>query len=109
VGVDPSDTAKVVAHKAAELAELLGARVHLVSVAYRPITGRDEQADEQDEEVSGDARADAALRQALADAADPFRQRGVEVALHACAGDPAEGIVSVAEEQRARLIIVGNR
>jgi nucleotide-binding universal stress UspA family protein len=109
VGVDPSDATKLVARKAAELAELLGARVHLVSAAYRPSAGHDEQTGEHDEEVSGEARADADLRQALADAAGPFRERGVEVALHACAGDPAERIVSVAEEQRARLIIVGNR
>ena len=109
VGVDPSDSVKVVAHKAAELAQLLGARVHLVSAAFRPNTGQDVQTDAQDEEVSGDARADAALCQALADAAQPFRERGVEVALHACAGDPAEAICSVAEEQRARLIVVGSR
>ena len=108
VGVDPSDTAKAVAHKAAEFAQLLGARVHVVSAAYRPHADH-EQTDGQDEDVSGDARADSALRQALAEAADPFRRRGVEAALHACAGDPAEAIIAVAEEQRARLIIVGNR
>jgi nucleotide-binding universal stress UspA family protein len=109
IGVDPSDSAKVVAHKSAELAELLGARVHVVSAAYRPNTGHDQQADAQDEEITGDARGDAALRQALADAAHPFRERGVRVALHARAGDPAEAIIAVAEEQHARLIIVGNR
>jgi nucleotide-binding universal stress UspA family protein len=109
VGVDPSDSAKVVAHKSAELAQLLGARVHVVSAAYRPGTGRDRQTDAQEEEITGDAQGDAALCQALADAALPFRQRGVEVALHARLGDPAEAIVSVAEEQHARLIIVGSR
>jgi nucleotide-binding universal stress UspA family protein len=108
VGVDPSDTARIVADKAAELAQLLGAPVHLVSVAYRPHIGR-EQISVQDEEVSGNAQADPALCRALADAADPFRKRGVKAALHACAGDPAEAIIAVAEEQRARLIIVGNR
>jgi nucleotide-binding universal stress UspA family protein len=109
VGVDPSDVAKIVALEAAELAQLLGARVHVVAAAYRPEISHDEKTDVHDGEVSGDARADAVLCQALADAAHPFRERGVEVALHACAGDPAEAIVSVAEEQRAGLIIVGNR
>jgi nucleotide-binding universal stress UspA family protein len=109
VGVDPSDSGKLVAHKSAELAQLLGARVHVVSAAYRPSTGHDDPTEAQDDEIIGDARADAALCQALADAAHPFRERGVEVALHARAGDPAEAIVSVAEEQRARLIIVGSR
>ena len=109
VGVDPSDSAKIVAHKAAELAQLLGAPVHVVCADYRPNTGDDGQTGAQDHEVSGDARADEVLCQALADAADPFRERGVEVELHARAGDPAEAIVTVAEEQRARLIIVGSR
>jgi nucleotide-binding universal stress UspA family protein len=109
VGVDPSDSAKLVAHKSAELAQLLGAPVHLVSAAYRPILGRDQKTGAQKDAITGDARADAALCEALADAAHPFRERGVEVSLHARAGDPAEAIVSVAEEQRARLIVVGSR
>jgi nucleotide-binding universal stress UspA family protein len=109
VGVDPSDSAKVVAHKSAELAQLLGARVHVVSAAYRPSIGHAQQTDGQGEDICGDARADTALCDALADAAHPFRERGVEVVLHARAGDPAEAIVAVAEEQRARLIVVGSR
>ncbi len=108
VGVDPSDHAKLVAHKAAELAQLLGAQVHIVSAAYRADTGDEKQAASQ-QEIVGDGRADAALCEALADAAHPFRERGVEVVLHARAGDPAEAIVSVAEEQSARLILVGSR
>ena len=108
VGVDPSDTARIVVHKAAELAQLLGAPVHLVCAAYRPHMDND-QADVRDREIAGDAWADSVLCQALAEAAEPFRERGVKVALHARAGDPAEAIVTVAEEQRARLIIVGSR
>src|SRR3989442_10932872 len=108
VGVDPSDTIRIVAHKGAELAQLLGAPVHLVSAAYRPHIGHD-HGDVQDQEVTGDARADPALRQALAAAAEPFHKQGVKVVLHACAGDPAEAIVAVAEEQHAHLIVVGNR
>ena len=34
VGVDPSDTARIVVQKAAELAQLLSAPVHLVCAAY---------------------------------------------------------------------------
>jgi nucleotide-binding universal stress UspA family protein len=108
VGVDPADTARIVAHKAAELAQVLGTPVHLVSAAYRPHAGH-EGTDAQHEEVLGAARADPALRQALTAAADPFRERDVKVALHACGGDPAEAIIAVAEEQGARLIIVGSR
>lgn len=108
VGVDPADSPLLVAHRAAELAQVLRAPVHIVSAAYRPRAAR-ERADDQDGEVVGDARTDPALRRALARAADPFRDRAVEVVLHARAGDPAEAIITVAEEQHARLIIVGNR
>jgi nucleotide-binding universal stress UspA family protein len=108
VGIDPSDRVGIVAHRAAELAQLLGARIHLVAAAYRPILGHG-HLDGQDGDVCGEARADPALQQALANAAGPFRERGVEPVLHACAGDPAEAIIAVAEEQRARLIIVGSR
>ena len=106
VGVDPSDSAKVVAQKAAELAQLLRADVHIVSATYRPYLGDETNGNGK---FLGDARADPALRQALADAAVPFHSRGVEPALHARAGDPAEAIIAVAEEERARLIVVGNR
>jgi nucleotide-binding universal stress UspA family protein len=108
VAVDPSDTVRIVANKAAELAQMLRAPVHLVSAAYRPRTG-DDETDAQAEEILGDARDDPTLRRALAEAADPFRERGVKTQLHACAGDPAEAIIAVAEEQRARMIIIGSR
>jgi nucleotide-binding universal stress UspA family protein len=108
VGVDPADTTRNVVLRAAELAELLGARVHVVSAAYRPQGGRRPDG-AQDEEISGDARADPGLCQALSAAAALFRQRDVEATLHAEGGDPAEAIVTVAEKERAGLIIVGNR
>ena len=108
VGVDPSDRSRTVAHKAAELAEVLRTPVHVVSATYRPRPGP-EQLEASDESVSGNARADPNLRKSLAEAAEPFRQRGVQTVLHARAGDPAEAIIAVAEEQHARLIIVGSR
>src|SRR5919197_330060 len=104
VGVDPSDTVRIVANKAAELAQVLRAPVHLVCAAYRP-RGGGSQADG----VLGDARDDPALCRALAEAAGPFRERGVKAKLHACAGDPAEAILAIAEEQRARMIVIGSR
>jgi nucleotide-binding universal stress UspA family protein len=108
VGVDPSDRARIVAHKAADLAQVLKAPVHVVSATYRPRLADDRLAGE-DGEVAGNAQTDPALRRTLWDAAVPFRERGVEVTLHARAGDPAEAIVTVAEEKNARLIIVGSR
>jgi nucleotide-binding universal stress UspA family protein len=108
VGVDPSDRAKAVAHKAAELARVLQAPVHIVSATYRPRFGGERRNGKTDS-VSGNARGDSHLCQALVDAAEPFRRLGVEVVLHARAGDPAEAIITVAEEQHARLIVVGSR
>jgi nucleotide-binding universal stress UspA family protein len=122
VGVDPSDRAKAVAHKAAELARVLKAPVHIVSASYRPRFGGErlskngdkvsengDKVSENGDRISGNARADSNLCEALVDAAEPFRRLGVEVFLHARAGDPAEAIVTVAEEQHARLIVVGSR
>lgn len=45
----------------------------------------------------------------LSDAAAAFEADGVEVETHVRAGDPADAILSVAEEQRAGLVVVGNR
>jgi nucleotide-binding universal stress UspA family protein len=108
VGIDPSDRANLLAKKAAELGKLLGASVHIVSASYRPRFGG-EAASRIGMQVSGSAAADPHLCEALEAAAEPFRELGIEVFLHARAGDPAEAIVTVAEEQHARMIIVGSR
>ena len=80
---------------AADLAERLHARVHVVSASYRAHSPGD----------GGDPRVD----DALVAAATEMRSRGIEVETHARYGDPAEAIVAVAEEQKAGLIVVGNR
>jgi nucleotide-binding universal stress UspA family protein len=107
VGVDPSDRAGTVAKKGAELAQVLRAPVHLVSATYRPRFG--DLFEAKDDSVAGNARTDPTLCECLAEAAEPFRRNGVEIALHARSGDPAEAIIAVAEEQQARLIVVGSR
>jgi len=108
VGVDPSDRGKQVANKAAELARLLGATAHIVCASYRPRLSIERQTGDG-AGVSGKAQGDPHLCKALADAAEPFRELGIEVFLHARGGDPAEEIVAVAEEHQARLIVVGSR
>jgi nucleotide-binding universal stress UspA family protein len=107
VGVDPSDTGGL-PDRAAELARVLGTPVHIVSASYRPRFGR-ERLTENGLRVSGNARADPQLCAALGAAAEPFQRLGVEVVLHARSGDPAEAIVTIAEEQNARMIVVGSR
>jgi nucleotide-binding universal stress UspA family protein len=93
VGTDGSDTAKLAVRTAAELAERLEARVHVVSATYRAHPN------------PGDRKP----TQALLDAASEMAARGVDVETHARQGDPAEAIVDVAGEQEAGLIVIGNR
>jgi nucleotide-binding universal stress UspA family protein len=108
VGVDPSDGTGPLPHKAAELARVLDAPVHIVAATYRPLSGG-ERPNDDGMRVSGNARADPHLCQALAAAAEPFRRLELEVVLHARSGDPAEAIITVAEENHARMIVVGSR
>jgi len=110
VGTDGSDTATEAVRQAAELAADLGARVLIVS-AYEPIS--DERLRETAEEVPRDLQwminpredVDATLHAA----ASLVRERGVETQTFARQGDPADAILDVAEEQRAELIVVGNK
>jgi nucleotide-binding universal stress UspA family protein len=111
VGTDGSDTAKMAVRAAAELAERLGARVHVVSAAYGTHLA---QRGPPDTEAGRDASsrsddADPHLALVLAEAAAELTMRGVEVETHARRGDPAEAIVDVADEQGAGLIVIGNR
>ena len=49
------------------------------------------------------------VSETLEGAADGLRDEGVEVETHAREGDPADAILDVAEEQKADLIVVGNK
>jgi nucleotide-binding universal stress UspA family protein len=110
VGTDGSDTASEAVRQATELAERLGAKVHLVS-AYEPVS--EGRLREERQQVPGDLqwmvnpRED--VNDTLATAAQRFQDAGVQVETHAREGDPADAILDVAEEQEADLIIVGNK
>jgi nucleotide-binding universal stress UspA family protein len=110
VGTDGSDTAGKAVAQAVELASTVGARVLLVC-AYEPVT--DSRLREESVTVPPDLQwmvnpredVDATLR----DAADVAEQAGVPAEVFARQGDPADAILDVAEEQRADLIVVGNK
>jgi nucleotide-binding universal stress UspA family protein len=110
VGTDGSDTASEAVRQAAELAQRLDAKVHLVS-AYEPVS--EGRLREERQQVPGDLqwmvnpRED--VNDTLASAAQGFQDAGVQVETHAREGDPADAILDVAEEQEADLIIVGNK
>jgi nucleotide-binding universal stress UspA family protein/RimJ/RimL family protein N-acetyltransferase len=91
VGTDGSELAGAAVRGAAELAPALGASGQLVAVHWP---------------VFGDREAmDAVLRGAECE----LRERGVDVTSHVRRGDPAASLMDVAEEERARLIMLGAR
>ena len=96
VGTDGSETAKNAVRTAAELAQRLGARVHVVCATYRAQSPR---------RAGVEPRVDSVLAEAAAE----MTARGVEVQTHAPASHPAEAILEVADEQGAGLIVIGNR
>ena len=110
VGTDGSDTAGEAVRQATELARIVGARVHVVS-AYEPVGSarlREERRRvPEDMQWLVNPRED--VERALEEAATSLRDLGVEVSTYARQGDPADAILDVAEEQKADLIVVGNK
>jgi nucleotide-binding universal stress UspA family protein len=110
VGTDGSETAGEAVRQAVDLAKLSGATLSIVS-AYAPVperTVKDQQRDAPaDVQYELNPREDVNL--VLDAAAADARQAGIEVQTHAVEGDPAEGILTVAEETKADLIVVGNK
>ena len=107
VGTDGSDTAERAVNRAAELAALTGADLHLVS-AYRPApvrVGDGSVAEAADWSVGGDYKADAALQRTIA----RLRGKGISIDEHAPKGDPADAIVAVAVRENADLIVLGSK
>ncbi|MDX6225954.1 MAG: hypothetical protein QOJ92_1757 [Frankiales bacterium] len=111
VGTDGSESAQAAVSSAAELALLAGARLTVVT-AYRSVRALALMA------AGGSAAID------LVDAEDQQRMEAEELLTHAVmrvdaggvrittearAGDPAEVLISTAEEVGADLIVVGNR
>ena len=106
VGTDGSVTAEAAVRWALELAAGGQASVHLVT-AYRDFSSDRER-------LRGTARSQPVeLREAaeavLARAGRPFDDASIEASTHARAGNAADVIIEVAEEQDADLIVVGAR
>jgi nucleotide-binding universal stress UspA family protein len=111
VGTDGSERAERAVDRAGELAKSLGVKVHVVSsfsngsdgqltpaargVATQPIH------EEPDDRTRARHYVDRA-QQLLAAA-------GVESETHVWPGEPAEGLMQIADEQDAQMIVVGNR
>lgn len=110
VGTDGSDTANEAVRQAADLASKIGAVMDIVS-AFEPVS-RSRLRDEKKGAPADMAHAISPTEDVdatLAAAAEEVRAMGIEVETHARQGDPADAILDVAEEQKADLIVVGNK
>ncbi len=110
VGTDGSETAAEAVGRAVDLAKLTGAQLNIVS-AYEPIPKRQVEAEQEaaprDVQYEINPREDVNL--VLEAAAAKARKEGLEVQTHPVEGNPADGILEVAEKTGADLIVVGNK
>ena len=105
VGTDGSDTATKAVLEAIQLAKAFGADLHIVS-AYKPISvSASAIPAEFADSVNSRSHVDAILEDMQARA----RGAGVQVEVHALTDDPADAILTVAENTKADLIVVGNK
>jgi nucleotide-binding universal stress UspA family protein len=105
VGTDGTETADRAVARAAELAAMAGAHLHVVS-AYRPAPVRVGDGSAAEEwAVGSDYGADAVLQRTVA----RLRGDGISVEEHAPKGDPADGVVAVAARENADLIVIGSK
>lgn len=109
VGIDGSQTAREAVRQGTALARSVGARIELVS-AYEPVSDARLRASvpvPRDLHWIINPRED--VEATLQSAADEVRAAGVDVAVFARQGDPADAILDVAEERGCDLIVVGNK
>lgn len=92
-GTDGSPTANLAVDKAGELAQALGAPVHVVCVSSA---------------LPGTGSPQATARGIVAEAGDRLRSRGIAVETHLPEGDAAPALIAVAEKEGAQMIVVGN-
>jgi nucleotide-binding universal stress UspA family protein len=88
VGTDGSERAGKAVEQAADVAKAVGAEVHVVRAVPGP---------------GGDPEGEAEQ------AAEKLRDAGVQVETHVVNDDPSEALISVAEQEGADLIVVGNK
>jgi nucleotide-binding universal stress UspA family protein len=94
VGTDGSPTANLAVDKAGELAKALGAPVHVVCVPAA---------------LAGHDAPGTAAQEIVAEAGDRLQGRGITVQTHVPEGDAAPALDAIAEQEHARMIVVGNK
>jgi len=110
VGTDGSDTALEAVAQAIDLTLKLDATLQVVS-AYEPVSNQRlrEESREIPEDVQWSVNPREDVDATLKEAADQAEKAGIKVETFCRQGDPADAILDIAEEQRADLIIVGNK
>jgi nucleotide-binding universal stress UspA family protein len=110
VGTDGSETATQAVKTAIELAKLSDAKLEIVS-AYEPVP--QQRLRDESEGISGDVSHAVNPREdvqfILDKAAADAKKEKVDVVTHPREGDPADAILDVAEENKADLVLVGNK
>jgi nucleotide-binding universal stress UspA family protein len=108
VGTNGTATADIAVNRAVELAKLTGATLHVVS-AYEPapahVGGSRPPAEAAEWAISPHFKVDAVLDRAT----DIAKGGGIEIEVHGPKGDAASAILSVAEEAKADLIVLGSK
>jgi nucleotide-binding universal stress UspA family protein len=108
VGTNGSPTADIALDRAIALAKMTGAVLHVVS-AYEPapahVAGGRPAAEVQAAPVTQHFKVDAVLDRATHIA----QGGGIEIDAHGPRGDAASAIISVAEETKADLIVLGSK
>ena len=106
VGTDGSPSAGEAVAKAAELAKLCGAQLHVVT-AYRPIAELVFNPEALPVDIGSLVNPEKDATEICEQATSGLD--GVKVNAHACPGNAADALVEVAEREKADLIVVGNR
>jgi nucleotide-binding universal stress UspA family protein len=105
VGTDGSTTAAQAVEVAADMARRYGAALALLS-AFDP---GDDPATGDDPEVAWERSNSARVREILSRTEQELRASGLEVKVHADAGDPAQVLVRLAGDCGADVLVIGNR
>ena len=110
VGTDGSNTASEAVRQAVELASKYGSKLDVVS-AFEPVpSGRlRDEAVEAPEDIQHQINPHEDVEATLGAAGEVAKGAGVKFETFARQGDPADAILDVAEENKADLIVVGNK
>lgn len=111
VGTDGSPTAEIAVARAGELALALGGELHVVCSYHTRVAGGwvGSAGGVAVAELTAVQQARAEAREIVAAARERVRHLGLPVHTHLCPEEPGQALLTVAEEQHARMIVLGNR